>query len=270
MLQAKFAFVTYQILQSGCAMQAGGLASVPESPRQAAVAPAATHQQTPQPFAFVPVGADNNDSPQLHVPPPLNLESQQRMEPPPNRHVESHAVQSEYTQPEYTQPGPAQTAQGRAHQSQQQQPQLQQRPPQLLREGPPASAASQLQPTWQDQPHYQFVNQPTPQLPRQLSREQLQQQQRHLGSIPVAASVSKHPTQAQYGYSQLPQASQLVSPQGNPGQYPPIPVAVITSGAMGAPNMWGRAEGRSGSPALQPQASSIQGPLALTGWFMLH
>ena len=216
------------------------------------------------------MGADNNDSPQLHVPPPVNLEPQQGMEPPPSQPAQSHAVQLEYTQPEYAQPAPAQTAQGQAHQSQQQQPQLHQRPPQLQlpREGPTASAAPQLQPTWRDQPQYQFVNQHTQQLPKQLPREQLQQQQ-HLGSIPVAARVSKHPTQAQYGYPQLPQAPQLVLPQGNHGLYPTIPAAVITSGAMGAPNMWGRAEGRSSSPALQPQASSIRGALRVSDWSML-
>lgn len=250
-------------------MQATGLASVPEGPRQAAAAPAATHQQTPQPFAFVPMGAGNNDSPQLHVPPPVNLESQHHMTHPLSQHAELQVVQPEYNQPEYPQPGPAQTAQGQARPSQQQQlqPQLQRQPSQLQppREGTPASAASQLQPTWQDQPQYQFVNQSTQQLPRQLRREQLEQQH-HLSSIPVSASVSKHPTQAQYGYAQLPQASQFVPPQRNQGPFPVVPAAVITSGAMamGAPNMWSRAEGRSGSPAVQPQARFIQGPLGLS------
>ena len=234
-------------------MQATGLASVPASPCQAAAAPAARHQQSPQPFAFVPMGADNNDSPQLHVPPPVILEAQQHVNHPPSQ---LHAVQREYTQPEYTQPGPTQTAQGQAHESRQLQPQLQRRPPQLqpLREGPSGTAASQLQQTWQDQPQDQYVNQSTQQLPsRQLPREQLEQQP---GSNPATASVSKHQTQAQYRYPQLPQASQLVPPQGNQGLYPAAPAAVITSGAMGGPSMWGRAEGRSGSPALQPQASS--------------
>ena len=239
-------------------MQATGLASVPESPRQAAAIPAAEQHQTPQPFAFVPMGADNNDSPQLRVPPPVSLEPQQHMNHPPSQHAESHAVQPEYAQPDYTQPSSAQTVQGQIHQSRQQQPQLQQRPPQLQlpREVTHASAASQLRPTWQDQGHYQSVNQSTQQLPRQLPQEHLEQQH-HLSSVPVTASITKHPKQAQYRYPQQPQASQLVMPQGNQGLYPTLPAAVITSGAMGAPNIWGRAEGQSGSPALQPQASSI-------------
>ena len=184
---------------------------------------------------------------------------------PPSQHGDSRAIQ-----PEYTQPGHAQTAQGQAHQSQQQQLQLQQRPPQLQppREVMPASADSQLRPTWPDQGQFQPVNPSAQQLPSQLPREQLEQQH-HLGAVPVTASATKHLTQAQYGYPQLPQASQLVPPRGNQGMYPTVPATVSTSGAMGAPNMWGRAEGQSGSSTLQLQASSFKGPLGRCDWFML-
>ena len=234
-------------------MQATALASVPESPRQAADAQAAEHQQAPQPFAFVPMSADNHDSPQLHMPPPSNLEAQ-RTTHPPSQHAGSHG-HPEYTQP--TQPG---TVRGQSHQAQlqQQPPQLQRRLPHLQppTEGPPATAAPQLQPTWPDQLQYQFVNESMQQMPRQLPEQQGQQQQHHMGSIPVTANVISHPTKAQYDYPQLPPASQLLPPQGNQGLYPAVPAAVITSGAMGGPSMWGTAEGRSGSPALQPQASA--------------
>lgn len=239
-------------------MQATALASVPESPRQAADAQSAKHQQAPQPFAFVPMSADSHDSPQLHMPAPLEA---QRMSLPPSQLAGSH------DHPEYTQPTQSGTVRCQTHQAQQQQPpQLQQQSPQLQRrlphlqplmEGPAATAAPQLLPTWPDQLQYRFANanESMQQLPRQLPEQQVQQQQ-HLRSIPVTSNVISHAIRAQYDYTQPPPASQLSSPQGNQGLYPAVPAAVITSGAMGGLSMWGRAEGRSGSPALQPQASA--------------
>ena len=209
----------------------------------------------PQTFAFTSVGANTNDSPQLNVPPPLNLGSRQATQSLGHR----SEAQAAAAQPEYTQPGLTQT---QSHPQQQGKHQLQQ---QAAGDGQASRALAQQMPLWQQQPEapYQVVGQAMQHLPGQLlsqlteqpagqSNQQNSQQQQHLASVPVTVSPAEF--QPSYRYPQLPAAAQLSTPQGNQAMYPHVSNAVITSGAMG-PSAWSRPHSRSSSPALQPQVS---------------